>query len=290
MASLNCTIVGQAYATNSGSFGDYKVAASYAGANSSNWYVNAMKITTPEFSGKFQQLDLSLYIKSNYHANINLRYALCTSDANKLDYRKTYNEVEDEYQIASGILSMTGLSTSTYKHFSLTLEPETMQSGTDYYLIFWGTSNASLVTMPSTFENHTIAVIYDPIFTVELNHCLVDAAGELTWYSRTTEEVEAGASYTPSLITPPSTHTKKGATFKAWVIGWTSVVGEGVAGEDYITVNEDLTLEVYYHPAGSFIYVNRNGVAVKCEVRVKRNGKAVRCDVYANRNGTAVKM
>lgn len=291
MASVNCTLVGQAYAHNSGIFGEYSPTAfAYAGANSSNYYVGAIKITTPDFKGKFEKLSLNLYIKSQYHANINLRYALCSSDANKLDYRRTYNEVSDEYQLASGILAMTGMSTSAYKYYTLEIEPEAMQPSTDYYLFFWGTNNASFVTISGETNRHDISVIYDPVFSVELNHCLMDAAGNPTWYSRTTEEVDAGATYTPSLIAPPSTHTQKGATFKAWVIGWTSVVGEGVVGQDYFTVNEDVTIEVYYFPAGSFVYVNRNGEAVKCEVYVNRNGEAVRCDVYANINGSAVKM
>lgn len=46
---------------------------------------------------------------------------------------------------------------------------------------------------------------------------------------------------------------------------------------------------VEYTPGG-FIYINQNGVAVKCEVRANRNGEAVRCDVYSKVNGSTVKM
>lgn len=295
MASVNCTIVGQ---KGRGST-SYGTAAAYMGrASGGTNYDYVLSFTTGDFSGKCKSVTFQIKMSNSALSGTKTyRWALLDSDANAVGtstsinlYYNHYNDVTtDPNQIAKGTLAVTDANKDTHK--TLTVEVDSLKPNTGYFLVMWPYSSAaSQVTVSATQYHNPIVLEYDPVFSVELNHCLMDATGKPTWYSRTTYEVEAGASYTPTLITPPSTHTQKGATFKAWVIGWTSVVGEGVVGEDYFTVNEDLTIEVYYFSAGSFVYVNRNGEAVKCEVYVNRNGEAVRCDVYVNKNGTAVKM
>ena len=295
MAELNCVIVGQKGRGGS----TYNEKDTYMGYVNGTAHDYVLSFTTGDFSGKCTAVNFNLRCaNTSYSADTTrtYRWALLSSDANALGTTSLYYKLSglpadvttDPYQIARGTVDFYKLGQYSLK--TLTVEVDSLKPNTGYFLVLWPAATNSIQITMSAISSHVVSVEYDPRFTVELNHCLMDAAGALTWYSRTTAEVEPGASYTPTLITPPSTHTQRGATFKAWVIGWTSVVGEGVVGEDYITVNEDLTLEVYYHPAGSFVYVNRNGEAVRCEVYVNRNGKAVRCDVYVNKNGTAVKI
>ena len=283
MASVNCTLVGQK-GRGSSSYGTSAVYMGYG--NGTTHYEAVLSFTTGSFAGKSASITFNIKMSNSGlgTASRTYRWALLSSDAHAKGnstatnfYYNSHAEVVDENQLAQGTVTWAEVNKDTHK--VLTIETSALAANTNYYLVLWpySTSPTSFITISATQYHGSITVEYDAVYSVELNHCLVDAAGELTWYSRTTYEVEAGASYTPTLITPPSTHTQEGATFKAWVIGWTSVVGEGVVGEDYITVNEDLTLEVYYYLIpGGYVYANRNGTAVKCEV-------------YANRNGTAVK-
>lgn len=275
--AINCTVIGQSFATNSGAFGDYGISHAYAGANSSNYYVGIIKFETPAFTGRFERLDISLYVKSQYHANIKLRYALCSSDANKLNYRQTYGEVDDEYQIASGIFSMTGMSTSAWKNYDLTIEPSTMNPGTEYYLIFWGLNNASFIDISGEVENHIIAVIYDPSFIVSVNHYAKNDDGTQTHIGSASVEVESGGSFTPTLIAPPDTNTTDGATFKAWTQDWSTYIGGGVVGVDYVVINQNANCEVYYPivDTGSYIVCMVDGEPVECELYRITNGQPV---------------
>lgn len=298
MATSNCVIVGQKGRGGS----SYSANAQYLGYYSSPesvYHDYVLSFTTGEFKGKSASITFNLQMAhSDLDADTRTyRWALLSSDANARGYSTltnfyfdTHDEVVDENQIAQGTITWAEVNIDNHK--TLTISTDALSPNTNYYLALWTYSipQVSLITVASTQYHGDIFVEYNPVFSVELNHCLMSAAGEPTWYSRTVHEVEAEASFTPVPITPPSTHTQKRATFKAWTIGWISVVGEGVVGEDYITVSEDLTLEVYYFPAGSFIHVNVNGEAVKCEVYVNRDGEAVRCDVYANVDGSAVKM
>lgn len=294
MAESNCTLVGQ-----KGRGGTtYGTASAYMGrASGGTNYDYVLSFTTGAFSGKCKSLTFQIKMSNgSLSGTKTYRWALLSSDSNATGtststnlYYNHYNDVTEANQITKGTVAWAEVNKDTHK--TLTVEVDSLQPNTGYFLVLWPYSSAtSQVTVSATQYHNPIVLEYDPVFSVELNHCLVDAEGEVTWYSRTVDTVDAGASYTPSLITPPDTHTAEGATFKAWVIGWTSVVGEGTVGVDYITVNEDLTLEVYYHPGGSLVYVRRNGSLVEAEVWPKQNGALTRGDIYVMINGTAVKV
>jgi hypothetical protein len=157
-----CNIVGQCYATNAGSYSAYSTSTCYAGANTSNYYAYIMQLKTPVFKGTSKSIKFSLNIKSQYHANISLNYALATSDANKDSYKKTYATVTDANQIASGILTMNGMSTSTYGDWIIDVSTAQLKSETRYYLFLWGTSNATLTSVNNIDEQkHSITVEYE---------------------------------------------------------------------------------------------------------------------------------
>ena len=155
-----CSIVGQCYASNAGSYGAYSISTCYAGANTSNYYAYVMKFRTPAFKGTSKNINFTLNIKSNYHANISLNYALATSDANKGSYKRTYASVSDSNQITSGLLTMKSMSTSSYGNWPLNISASALQAETDYYLFLWGTSNSTLTTVNNTTD-HTIMLEYE---------------------------------------------------------------------------------------------------------------------------------
>lgn len=289
--TIDCSIIGQTYATGNGTFGAYATTGNkYAGANSSSYYAYILQFQTGDFTGDCEKLDLNLSIKSMYHANLTLRYALATSDENKNSYRSTTNEVTDSNQIASGQFALNGLSTSAYQTHTLSIDTDALEPGTVYYLFLWGTNKSSGTNLDVT-ASHSVTVQFDPSFTVTVDHKCQETDGSFTQFEQVIQTVERGASYTPTLLPPPETHTTEGATFKAWTTGWV-LVGSGTVGVDYITVDQDLFVSVYYPlvNTGSYVYYNDNGTPVKCELYYNNNGNAVRCEVYYNDNGTAVKM
>lgn len=86
-------------------------------------------------------------------------------------------------------------------------------------------------------------------------------------------------------ITLP-TISATGYKFKGWATDKKATVG--MTGT--YTPTKDITLYAIWKAAGSYMYLNNNGTAEKCEVYYNNNGSVVKCDVYYNDNGTAVKM
>ena len=72
-------------------------------------------------------------------------------------------------------------------------------------------------------------------------------------------------------------------------LGWStsSTATSGVTGS--YTPTASVTLYAVWKRAGSYMYINVDGVPVKCGVFRKTNGAAVRCDCYMKVNGKAVK-
>lgn len=170
--TLQCTVVGQSYVTNLGSFGSYGSAGGYAGANTYNWYVTAVKFMTPEFTGDMKKLTVGFFMKAqvSYGATHShkLRWAICSSDKNLENYRLTYEEVDDSYKIAGGIFSEQNMNTSTMKLYYIDVDPMVLLPNTDYYMVFWGADNASLCGV-GTPDNHVFTITYDETLTVQYN-------------------------------------------------------------------------------------------------------------------------
>ena len=156
---LNGTILGQSSGQGAGA-AIYDEVACYAGANQTNGkYVYILKFKTPDFKGVFEKLNLNLYIKSNYNSTITLRYAFATSDANRNSYRTT-SAVTEEYQLETGTYPFTGISTSTYKTFTISFDSSSLQPNTEYYLYLWGYNNNSCLCTVGNISYHSIEVEY----------------------------------------------------------------------------------------------------------------------------------
>lgn len=153
------SVLGQAYSNTT--LGDYGNNAGYAGYASSVYFTDVIKFTTPEFRGVSQQLEMGLYVYVGVGSEATVRYALCTSDANKGKYMKTTAAVADEYQIAAGTVSFEGLTTDVEKR-SFTIETAKLEPDTTYYLFLWaaGQTGVSLQTPSSAWGEFTAEVTY----------------------------------------------------------------------------------------------------------------------------------
>lgn len=145
MPTANCTIVGRRK-----SDGTYDTTTSaYVGYGSSTeFFPYSLKFTLPTFTGKSVSVKFSLAMLSGFRngtksANVNLRWALCTSDANISKYN-TSGSVSDSNQIVSGTVTYSDLSSSiSYKE--LTVSTTALKSGASYFLIFWGNNSGGYI-------------------------------------------------------------------------------------------------------------------------------------------------
>ena len=142
MSSANCTIVGRR--TSSGS---YELnSTSYVGDGSSTqFYPYWLKFTTPAFSGASQSVLFTLSLMQGYRngtksPKVNLRWALCASDANYAKYN-TSADVSDSNQIVKGTVSYEELQSSTYSNRALNVVVTGLKPNTDYYLVLWGNNS-----------------------------------------------------------------------------------------------------------------------------------------------------
>lgn len=208
--------------------------------------------------------------------------------ATSLAESRAYYDAEGTSQIPYGT------SQSKNNVFYFVFDTTELKAGQTYYIYAVRNTPADYTGLTgfvrAPLDKMSATLTYESTYTVSVSHFGVAEDGtqvSLDWQSYT---VEAGSSFTPPLITPPEDYTTEGATFKLWTADWSALVGSGTPGVDYVTVDSDLVGDVYYPIVpGSYVYVNQNGEAVKCEVYVNVNGVAVRCEVYANVNGTAVK-
>lgn len=161
-----CTINGQ-HSDNDKVIHTYDKERCYAGTNPAidNWknYVYCLKFTTPTFAGKSNKISIILSISKIGATNTNLRYALCTSDANYANYYYTDDAVTDSYQIVSGDKTLYNL-TSAYKTYTFDITTTALQPNTTYYFYLWGYNNVisegGLVYL-NTIDNHVVTVAYD---------------------------------------------------------------------------------------------------------------------------------
>lgn len=144
MESANCTIVGRRTGSDT-----YDTASSaYVGYGSSTtFYPYALKFTVPVFTGVSSAVVFSLSMYSGYRNGskspaVDLRWALCTSDANINSYN-TAGTVSDPNQIASGTGTVTfdGLNSATSTIKKLTVPTTALKPGGSYFLILWGNNS-----------------------------------------------------------------------------------------------------------------------------------------------------
>lgn len=143
MANANCTIVGRRK-----SDGSYDTASSaYVGYGSSTtFYPYALQFILPSFTGASSAIEFSLSMYGGYRngsssKTVNLRWALCTSDAN-IDSYNTAGAVSDVNQLASGTVTFDGLSSGTSAIKTLNIPTAALKPGGNYYLILWGDNSS----------------------------------------------------------------------------------------------------------------------------------------------------
>lgn len=158
--SVACTIVGHAYAYTS--LGEYNKNAAYAGYNGTAYYAYILKFTTPAFTGASEGVSFGIWMNQGWGTDVTLRYAICSSDANKNSYCGTTGAVSDSNQITSGTVSLKGMS-STQEKRTVTVTTAKLKQNTTYYLILWAYNNTgvSLMNISSAWGEYSADLGYN---------------------------------------------------------------------------------------------------------------------------------
>ena len=162
--SVSCTIVGHAYAY--GSIGDYNQNVAYAGcaygAEYYAYYGYVQKFTIGDFLGASESINFTMLMSIGIGTDVTLRYALCSSDANKNSYVGTKNAVVDQNQIVNGTFSLAGLSASVEAR-TITVPVTGLQPNTTYYLMLWASNDTgvSFKGISSAWGNYSTDLDYN---------------------------------------------------------------------------------------------------------------------------------
>ena len=137
--------------------------SAYAGATGGTVYgVTVLRFDVPAFSGLSEAVDVALISYTGLGTDVTLRWALCTSDANRELYMKTTEEVADSYQVGSGTISIPDVtSTSEARKFQV---PTTkIKGGNTYYLFLWAYNQTglSIRAASSGWGEHSVSVGYN---------------------------------------------------------------------------------------------------------------------------------
>lgn len=167
--TVNCTIVGQHFSDIVEDH-SYDAEYAYAGvlddATIPTCYVYCMKFTTPAFIGQSSKISMGMSLCKSPSERVNIRWALCTSDANYgayLGYHAAIGEVTDPSQIAIGDQTMEDLDYA-YKTYTIEIDTTEIQPNTTYYFYLWGYNVAyaeGLVLGIDTIANHSVVITYD---------------------------------------------------------------------------------------------------------------------------------
>ena len=144
---------GWVYGTNKEAFVGYAGGARYDAA--------ILRFDAPYVPGASEALDLSLAVRKSGNSNVRLRWAVCTSDANKEKYRSTTNTVADKNQIASGTILLDNLTDKdTVYTRTFQIPVEGIGKGT-WYLILWAyeSSGAWLEPISTDKGSYGISVV-----------------------------------------------------------------------------------------------------------------------------------
>lgn len=179
MSNSNCEIIGHKHNTDTKYYYD---TTKDVGGSAYNVY--CLRFKTPYFVGILEELVISL--KTNKNANYDtgwFRYALCTSDANLSKYCSAQNSdvTTDDYQIASGVVTFTGVNTAgAINDIRISTTELDMRPQTDYYLIMWVYKYDSEIDsedIPGILlhiqpcDNHTAtAVVIDGLVYIDNEH------------------------------------------------------------------------------------------------------------------------
>lgn len=264
MATVTCTIIGQK-GRGGTSYNDKATYMGYSGSTAQDY---VLAFTTGDFSGKSLAVKFNLsFANTAYSASTarDYRWALLSSDANALGTTSLYYKqtglpadvTNDPYQIARGTVNFTNLG--QYSQKTLTVEADSLQPNTNYFLVLWPAATNSIQVTMSTLSTHGgVTVEYDPVSDLVVRHYLCNEAGR-TMYSTDSMTVEAGSNHVPETITPPESHTASGAVFFAYGSESGVNLGSGIADVDSFPANESAVVEINYPLAPGSIVVNVDG-------------------------------
>lgn len=132
----------------------------YAGFNGGSLHcAYILRFDVPEFSGFSEELKLELVARNGIGTDVALRWAICSSDANRESYHNTTEAVIDENQLDSGIVTFSNMS-STVEKKTVRLKTGKLRTGGTYYLILWATGGTGM-TVRAVSTGHSIAIGYN---------------------------------------------------------------------------------------------------------------------------------
>lgn len=153
--TLACSNLAMAYSTDGWVYGtDSEAYAGFAGGV--QYAVSILRFDAPAIYGSVQSLDLGLVMRKGINASVKLRWAICTSDANREKYRSTTNAVEDENQIASGTIQIEDL-TGDAETRTFRIPVEGIGKGT-WYLILWAFEGGGIFLEPVSSDKGSYGV------------------------------------------------------------------------------------------------------------------------------------
>ena len=208
--SMDCTMAGLTWAKD-GSWYNEDQSGGYAGAYGEGYYTSCLKFRTPKFAGISERITFRVRLYLIGNGDTKLRWALCSSDVNKEKYTgnwpdSVYSEVEDEYQIAQGIVEWTDLwgSDRGGSVHELTIDTKALKPEREYCLFLWSYYNKdsiSTVVQVGQGSEHTATLEYNSgliqvKYNGEMVSCVVDVASGGEW-KQAMPEVAVGGSWKP---------------------------------------------------------------------------------------------
>lgn len=131
----------------------------YAGyAGGVRYDATILRFDVPSLPSPFKSLDIGIVVSSGVGSDVKLRYAVCTSDANRAEYVSTTGAVSDANQIADGTIAIGEVSSAAAKmEFSIDVD---LAGGKTYYLILWAFEQTG-VFVNAASSGHSATVVYN---------------------------------------------------------------------------------------------------------------------------------
>jgi uncharacterized repeat protein (TIGR02543 family) len=166
MATATGQIVGAAWSEGSWTYN--MGGARYAGWSGDTYYTTFIQFKTPAFTGQSTAVQINFCSHAQGVGNTaNLRWALCSSDANHGKYHGTASAVSDAYQITSGTASFANNKTNDVMR-TVTVGTTALKPNTTYYLALWSSDKTGmgLRAMNYSYGTASVTVTYLNTYTV----------------------------------------------------------------------------------------------------------------------------
>ena len=139
------------------------------GVNGSKYYTYIMKFNTPIFSGESTSIEFNFDFLYRKNTSIGIRYAICSSDANRELYENKSGSITDTYQLASGNTTFTIKSSGYTENVKLTINTSKLASDTVYFLYLWAENSSSgYATIPAATLQYRPTITLNYVNTYKL--------------------------------------------------------------------------------------------------------------------------